>query len=93
MRAAACQHGDFTTLAEKYSAHRPDYSISVMNAIFGIIDKPKAELDIADVGAGTGIWTRMLASSGCRSIVAVEPNDEMRKMGSMHLKNGKNSLA
>jgi ubiquinone/menaquinone biosynthesis C-methylase UbiE len=89
MRATACVHGDFTTLAEKYSAYRPDYSVSVMNAIFGIINKPRSALDVADVGAGTGIWTRMLAASGCRSVVAVEPNDEMRKMGGQHIHNGK----
>lgn len=89
MKAAACLHGDFTTLAEKYSAYRPDYSVSVLNAILGIINKPRAEIDIADVGAGTGIWSRMLAATGCRSVVAVEPNDEMRKMGEAHPNNGR----
>jgi ubiquinone/menaquinone biosynthesis C-methylase UbiE len=33
------------------------------------------------VGAGTGIWTRILASRGLRSVVAVEPNDDMRGQG------------
>ena len=35
----------------------------------------------ADVGAGTGIWTRMMANRGPRSLVAVEPNDDMRARG------------
>jgi ubiquinone/menaquinone biosynthesis C-methylase UbiE len=38
-------------------------------------------VDAADVGAGTGIWTRLLASRGWRSVVAVEPNDDMRQQG------------
>ncbi len=89
MKAVAYEHGDFTHLAEKYSTNRPDYAPSVLNAILGIINKPRATLDLVDVGAGTGIWTRMLASAGCHSVIAVEPNDEMRKMGSSHANNGK----
>ncbi len=89
MKAAACLHGDFTTLAEKYSTNRPDYSLSVLNAIFGMVNKPRSEIDVADVGAGTGIWTRMLSASGCRSITAVEPNDEMRRMGETDVNNGR----
>lgn len=88
MKAVAYEHGDFTHLAEKYSTNRPDYAPSVLNAILGIINKPRAELDLVDVGAGTGIWTRMLASAGCHSVRAVEPNDEMRKMGLAHAANG-----
>ena len=44
--------------------------------------RPSAiEIDAADVGAGTGIWTMMLAACGLRSITAVEPDDEMRRQG------------
>ena len=35
----------------------------------------------ADVGAGTGIWTRMVAAKGVKSARAVEPNDDMRSNG------------
>ena len=38
-------------------------------------------IDAADIGAGTGIWTRMLAARGLHSVVAVEPNDDMRGQG------------
>jgi SAM-dependent methyltransferase len=38
-------------------------------------------LDAVDVGAGTGIWTRMLATAGFRSVTAVEPNETMRDAG------------
>jgi ubiquinone/menaquinone biosynthesis C-methylase UbiE len=73
--------GDFTGLAEDYSNNRPDYSPSVLNALLGMLDKPTSNTDFADIGAGTGIWTRMVASAGVKSIVAVEPNDDMRSIG------------
>jgi ubiquinone/menaquinone biosynthesis C-methylase UbiE len=73
--------GDFTVLAHDYSKYRPDYSLSVLKALLGLIDRPKEALDFVDVGAGTGIWTRMVQSMGVRSITAVEPNAEMRKNG------------
>jgi SAM-dependent methyltransferase len=73
--------GDFTGLASDYSQNRPDYSNSVLSAIFGIIEKPTKDIDFVDVGAGTGIWTRMVHARGVRTAVAVEPNDDMRKHG------------
>lgn len=33
---------------------------------------------VADIGAGTGIFTRLLLAHGFR-VVAVEPNENMRK--------------
>lgn len=73
--------GDFTGLAKDYSLHRPDYSPSVLNALLGLLDKPVGEVDFADVGAGTGIWTRMAHHKGVRSTTAIEPNDNMRAEG------------
>lgn len=73
--------GDFTKLAVMYSKYRPAYSETVLKAILGIINKPAHAIDFADVGAGTGIWTRMVAKLGCKSVTAIEPNDEMRKEG------------
>ena len=73
--------GDFTGLAKDYSHHRPDYCPSVLKALFGLLDKPAAEVDFVDVGAGTGIWTRMVHAAGVRSVTAVEPNDDMRQNG------------
>lgn len=88
MKAVAYEHGDFTHLAEKYANFRPDYAPSVLHAILGMVNKPNAAIDAVDVGAGTGIWTRMLASAGLKSVTAVEPCDEMRKMGEIHPMNG-----
>ena len=73
--------GNFTGLAKDYSQHRPDYCLSVFKALLGLLDKPVAEVDFVDVGAGTGIWTRMVHAGGLHSVTAVEPNDDMRQNG------------
>ncbi len=73
--------GDFTGLAKDYSQHRPDYCPSVLNALLGLLDSPAEEVDFVDVGAGTGIWTRMVNAAGVRSVTAIEPNDDMRQNG------------
>lgn len=73
--------GDFTGLASDYSQHRPDYCPSVLGALLGLLEKPVDEVDFADVGAGTGIWSRMVFEAGVKSAVAVEPNDDMRTNG------------
>lgn len=73
--------GDFTGLASDYSQHRPDYCPSVLDALLGLLAKPPQDVDFVDVGAGTGIWTRMVAARGVKSARAVEPNDDMRVNG------------
>lgn len=78
--ATPLKHGDFTPLAEDYGRYRPGYSEFVLDAVLGLTGKPPGDVDFADVGAGTGIWTRMVASRGCRT-VAVEPNEAMRRRG------------
>jgi SAM-dependent methyltransferase len=75
------KHGDFTGLASDYAQFRPGYAPQVATALLGYLDKPRAAVDAADVGAGTGIWTRILASQGLRFVIAVEPNDDMRSQG------------
>lgn len=73
--------GDFTGLAKDYSQHRPNYCPSVLKALLGLFEKPVAEVDFVDVGAGTGIWSRMVHAAGVRSVTAVEPNEDMRQNG------------
>jgi SAM-dependent methyltransferase len=75
------KHGDFTGLADDYARFRPGYAPQVATAILGYLGLDAASIDAADIGAGTGIWTRMLAARGLRSVVAVEPNDDMRRQG------------
>jgi len=81
MKQTTLKAGDFTGLAKDYSQHRPDYCPSVLDALLGMLDKPVNEVDFADVGAGTGIWTRMVNDKGVKSATAVEPNDDMRANG------------
>ena len=75
------KHGDFTGLAGDYARFRPGYAPQVATAILGYVKRDAARADAADIGAGTGIWTRMLADRSLHSVVAVEPNDEMREQG------------
>ena len=75
------QHGKFDSLAGDYAQYRPGYCPSIVPAILSLLQRPAREVDAADVGAGTGIWTRMLAAQGLRSVTAVEPSDEMRRQG------------
>jgi len=73
--------GDYTGLAEDYGRHRPDYSRSVVEAAMGLLAKPREKIRAADIGAGTGIFTGMLADLGVGQICAIEPNDDMRRVG------------
>jgi len=72
-------HGDFSSLAAEYALHRPGYSPEVRDAILGLMSTSN-EFDFVDVGAGTGIWTRMLAPHA-KTTIAIEPNNDMQKWG------------
>jgi ubiquinone/menaquinone biosynthesis C-methylase UbiE len=73
--------GDFTGLADDYARFRPGYSDAVLDALIGLLPRAPSQSDFADVGAGTGIWTALVARRGFRSCVAVEPNRDMRERG------------
>lgn len=73
--------GDFSGLAAAYSEARPDYSMDVMRGMAALVETSPKDMRVADVGAGTGIWTRMLATLEPRSLVAVEPNIDMLEQG------------
>lgn len=68
-------------MAGDYAKFRPGYAPQVATAILGFLGKEPAKVDAADVGAGTGIWTRILAARGLHSVTAIEPNDDMRGQG------------
>jgi ubiquinone/menaquinone biosynthesis C-methylase UbiE len=78
---ATLKHGDFTDLAEDYSRYREGYARSARDALFGLTLKPAAQLDVVDVGGGTGIWSRSMAERGPRSLTVIEPNANMRARG------------
>src|SRR5579862_891412 len=78
---ASIKHGDFDSLADDYARYRPGYAPSIVPAILALVGRPACEIDAVDVGAGTGIWTRMLAAPGLHSVTAIEPSAEMRRQG------------
>jgi SAM-dependent methyltransferase len=65
----------FTERAARYAAFRPSYPPGVTEALAAICPPPAA---VADVGAGTGIFSRVLAGAGY-AVLAVEPNASMRE--------------
>lgn len=74
------KQGDFTTLAENYK-HRPAYSPVILEALTRMIGLAGQEdVHVAEVGAGTGKLTYMLAQMGL-NVLAVEPNGAMREEG------------
>jgi len=65
--------GAFTGKAAVYERARPSYPIAAVDYLAGLITP---ESVIADIGAGTGKLTRLLAERGYQ-IYAVEPNSDM----------------
>ena len=81
------KRGDFTNLASDYTKYRPSYNSSVVMTILKSVDKELRSIRAADVGAGTGIFTKCLIDAGIQNLVAVEPNDDMREHGIKFLDN------
>ncbi len=72
---------DYTKHAKFYS-YRPNYApLSIDLLVKLAMGGGKAhKIKVADIGAGTGNLSIMLAERGCK-VVAVEPNDAMREIG------------
>lgn len=66
----------FTGKAALYSKHRPSYPDACINYLIEA-SALSSDSRIADIGAGTGIFTRALLDQGLQ-VTAVEPNDDMR---------------
>lgn len=65
----------FTGKAEVYAKFRPGYPREVIDLAVSRLSLSPADV-IADIGAGTGIFTAQLIKTGCR-VIAVEPNPDM----------------
>ena len=81
------KQGDFTQVAKHYH-NRPAYSPMLLEKLIACINdeqKNLNELQIVEVGAGTGKLTKMLNEFGMQ-VLAVEPNDEMREEGIAYTK-------
>lgn len=82
------QQGDFTKVAKHYH-NRPAYSEMLLKKLIACINdeqKPLNELQVVEVGAGTGKLTKMLDEMGL-NVLAVEPNDNMREEGIKYTQN------
>jgi SAM-dependent methyltransferase len=66
----------FSDRVEDYVLYRPSYPSSVISFLAANAGLSTASA-VADIGSGTGIFTRLLLDTGA-SVVAVEPNDAMR---------------
>ncbi len=74
--------GDFTAQAEAYHRSRPNYPPALLDALATRLELRPGDA-VADIGAGTGIFTRQLAERDYR-VSAVEPNQAMRAFAEPH---------
>ncbi len=72
----------FSDKAEDYVKYRPSYPAAAIDIIFEGLDK-NSQILAADIGAGTGISSRLLAERGV-NVIAIEPNASMRDAGQPH---------
>ena len=66
----------FGNRAQSYASFRPGYPPEAIDAVLAGLGPP-SKLTIADVGAGTGISSRLFAGRGAK-VIAIEPNLRMR---------------
>src|SRR5215468_1915049 len=69
----------FSNRVTDYARHRPGYPpalLDLMRTECGL----RPEQNIADIGSGTGLLTKLFLENGNR-VFGVEPNDEMRAAG------------
>jgi len=72
----------FSDRAEDYVKYRPSYPADAIDIILEGLDK-NSQILAADIGAGTGISSRLLAERGV-NVIAIEPNAAMREAAEPH---------
>lgn len=72
----------FSDRAEDYALYRPSYPPKAIDSILKGLSAP-SQLIAADIGAGTGISSRLLADRGIK-VMAIEPNAAMRQAAKPH---------
>lgn len=72
----------FSNRAEDYARYRPPYPAVAFEIILDGFGDP-AQLTVADVGAGTGISSRLMGDRGAQ-VWAIEPNAAMRQVATPH---------
>ena len=74
--------GRFSDRAKDYAKYRPSYPAEAIDCILEELGTP-SKLIAADIGAGTGISSRLLADRGVK-VMAIEPNAAMRQVAEAH---------
>jgi SAM-dependent methyltransferase len=67
----------FSDRVEYYARFRPGYPARLLSALRSRGVLPEGGVTVADVGAGTGIFSKLLLDVGC-TVLAIEPNAAMR---------------
>jgi SAM-dependent methyltransferase len=76
--------GRFSDRADDYAKYRPSYPPEAISAIVDSLAPANPRtLTAADIGAGTGIFSRLLAARGVL-VLAIEPNEAMRLAAAPH---------
>ncbi len=76
--------GRFSNRVENYFLYRPGYPSEIVELMGSEMGLDKNSM-VADVGSGTGIFTRLLLETDCQ-VFGVEPNAAMRHAGEDFLK-------
>lgn len=72
----------FSERAVYYGQYRPNYPDEAITKVINNLGNNHT-ITAADIGAGTGISARLLASKGVK-VIAIEPNSEMSKVATQH---------
>lgn len=72
----------FSNRADDYAKYRPSYPAAAIDQILQDLGQPSS-LVAADIGAGTGISSRLVADRGVK-VLAVEPNTAMQAAAEPH---------
>lgn len=72
----------FSNRAVDYAKYRPSYPDAAIDTVLENLGEP-SQLVAADMGAGTGISSRLLADRGVR-VLAIEPNLAMAQAAQLH---------
>jgi ubiquinone/menaquinone biosynthesis C-methylase UbiE len=81
----------FSDRVDSYVKFRPSYPAEAINYLYDVVGL-QADGKIADIGAGTGIFSKLLLERGSH-VTAVEPNQEMREAAEKTLIGEKNFRA
>ncbi|MGK0552805.1 class I SAM-dependent methyltransferase [Enterococcus faecalis] len=73
----------FAGKAADYTKFRPSYPKELLDYLYTSVGLQKSS-QIADIGAGTGIFSQLLLERDS-AVIGVEPNDEMRKIAEQQL--------